>query len=63
MIILLSIQVGGNDKAKAFFNSQPDVQRGMSLQDKYNTKAAALYRDKVNKTIYHHCTTACFLFL
>ena len=41
------MKAGGNAKAKDFFNSQDDYQKGMSLQEKYNSKAAALYRDKV----------------
>lgn len=48
------MKVGGNGKAKQFFDSQPDIKPGMSLQQKYNTKAAALYRDKVNtKTFFY----------
>ena len=41
------MKVGGNDALKEFFSSQPDVRPGMSIQDKYNTRAAALYRDKI----------------
>jgi len=44
---LEKMKVGGNQKAREFFNSQPDYQKSMSLLEKYNTKAAALYRDKV----------------
>ncbi|XP_031551107.1 ADP-ribosylation factor GTPase-activating protein 1-like isoform X2 [Actinia tenebrosa] len=44
---LEKMKVGGNEKAKVFFDSQSDVHSGMSLQEKYNTKAAALYRDKI----------------
>ena len=40
-------QVGGNSRAKEFFTSRGDVKPGMSLTDKYDTKTAALYRDKV----------------
>ena len=39
--------MGGNRKAKRFFDSHGEIQRGMSLSDKYNTRTAALYRDKV----------------
>ena len=46
-IELEKMKVGGNRKAKEFFNSQPDYSPTMSFQDKYNSKAAALYRDKV----------------
>ena len=44
---LEKMKVGGNRKAKLFFESQPDYKPHMSIQQKYNTKAAALYRDKV----------------
>jgi len=44
---LEKMKAGGNRKARAFFESQPDFSRTMSLSDKYNSKAAALYRDKV----------------
>jgi len=42
------MKVGGNKKAMEFFNSQSDYNEGMSIHDKYNTKAAALYRDKIS---------------
>jgi ADP-ribosylation factor GTPase-activating protein 1 len=45
---LEKMKAGGNRKAKDFFLSQPDYRDGMSLQEKYNSKAAALYRDKVS---------------
>ena len=45
--LFLTDQVGGNSKAKAFFKSQPDFRADMPIQEKYNSKAAALYRDKV----------------
>lgn len=41
-------KVGGNQKAREFFDSQPDYDDTMSIQQKYNTKAAALYRDKIS---------------
>ena len=44
---LEKMKVGGNRKARLFFESQDDFHEGMSLQEKYNSKAAALYRDKV----------------
>ncbi|XP_028513643.1 ADP-ribosylation factor GTPase-activating protein 1 isoform X2 [Exaiptasia diaphana] len=44
---LEKMKVGGNDKAKSFFKSQPDIHPGISLSEKYNSKAAALYRDKI----------------
>ncbi len=44
---LEKMKVGGNRKAKDFFQSQSDYSDSWSLQDKYNSRAAALYRDKV----------------
>ena len=43
------LKVGGNGKAKAFFQNQADYREGMSIRDKYHTRAAALYRDKVSR--------------
>ena len=45
--MFVNCQAGGNSKAKAFFKSQPDFRADMSIQEKYNSRAAALYRDKV----------------
>ncbi|KAL8598548.1 hypothetical protein ACOMHN_051336 [Nucella lapillus] len=45
---LEKMKAGGNRRAKDFFLSQPDFRDGMSLQEKYNSKAAALYRDKIS---------------
>ncbi|CAB0035599.1 unnamed protein product [Trichogramma brassicae] len=47
-IELEKMKVGGNRKARLFFESQPDWDDTMSIIQKYNTKAAALYRDKIN---------------
>ncbi|XP_064604283.1 ADP-ribosylation factor GTPase-activating protein 1-like isoform X2 [Liolophura sinensis] len=47
-IELEKMKVGGNKKARAFFKSQPDYSPSMTLQEKYNSKAAALYRDKIS---------------
>ncbi|CAG5123169.1 unnamed protein product, partial [Candidula unifasciata] len=44
---LEKMKVGGNKMCQEFFLSQPDFKESMSLQEKYNTKAAALLRDKV----------------
>lgn len=44
---LEKMKAGGNRKALEFFQSQSDFSDGMSIQDKYNSKAAALLRDKV----------------
>lgn len=46
---MFTIQVGGNRNAIEFFKSQPDWSDSMTIEQKYNTKAAALYRDKVNR--------------
>jgi ADP-ribosylation factor GTPase-activating protein 1 len=46
---LEKMKVGGNRQAKEFFASQSDYNPNtMSLQQRYNTRAAALYRDKIN---------------
>lgn len=44
---LEKMQVGGNRRAREFFRSQPDYRANASLADKYNSRAAALLRDKV----------------
>ncbi len=41
------MKVGGNTRAKDFFESQSDIYPGISFSEKYNSRAAALYRDKV----------------
>lgn len=46
---LEKMKVGGNRNAKKFFKAQDDYKEGMSLQEKYNSKAAALYKDKVSE--------------
>jgi len=50
---LEKMKVGGNRKAQTFFASQPDYNKSMSLMEKYNSKAAALYRDKVLHGMSH----------
>ncbi|KAL4236699.1 ADP-ribosylation factor GTPase-activating protein 1 [Mactra antiquata] len=45
---LEKMKAGGNRTAKDFFESQSDYSSGMSLQEKYNSRAAALYRDKIS---------------
>ncbi|KAK9695954.1 putative GTPase activating protein for Arf [Popillia japonica] len=47
-IELEKMKVGGNRNARIFFEAQSDYHDGMSIQQKYNTKAAALYRDKIS---------------
>jgi ADP-ribosylation factor GTPase-activating protein 1 len=44
---LEKMRVGGNRKAKDFFASQSDYNANMSLQQRFNSRAAALYRDKI----------------
>lgn len=50
-IELQKMKLGGNRKAKEFLESQDDWNCNLSMSDKYNTRAAALYRDKV--CLYH----------
>lgn len=45
---LEKMKAGGNRKARLFFESQDDYHEGMSIQEKYNSRAAALYRDKIS---------------
>lgn len=47
-IELEKMKVGGNQRAKDFFSSQLDWDDTLPLAQKYNTKAAALYRDKIS---------------
>lgn len=42
------MKVGGNRQAREFFESQDDYDDSMSIQQKYNTVAAVLYRDKIS---------------
>lgn len=46
-IELEKMKAGGNLNAREFFEQHDDWDTSMSIQQKYNTKAAALYRDKV----------------
>ncbi|KAI8379135.1 uncharacterized protein BYT42DRAFT_496458 [Radiomyces spectabilis] len=46
---LHKMDIGGNAKAKAFFESQPDYSPNLSMTQKYNSHFAALYREKVRK--------------
>lgn len=45
---LEKMKVGGNSRAKDFFASQSDISPGMSIRERYNSRAAALYRDKIS---------------
>lgn len=44
---LFYVKVGGNRRAREFFDSQDDWDATLPLQQRYNSRAAALYRDKV----------------
>ena len=44
---LEKMQVGGNSKAREFLEAQSDWDETASFQQRYNSKAAALLRDKV----------------
>ncbi|XP_066444272.1 ADP-ribosylation factor GTPase-activating protein 1 isoform X2 [Eleutherodactylus coqui] len=44
---LEKMKAGGNGKFRQFLETQEDYDPCWSLQEKYNSKAAALYRDKV----------------
>lgn len=44
---LAKMKVGGNEKAKKFLESQPDYNHSMPIAQKYSTRAAELYRDKI----------------
>ena len=44
---LEKMKAGGNKKAKAFLSEQSDWSDSANINAKYNSKAAALYRDKV----------------
>uniref|UniRef100_A0A8C4S8S4 ADP-ribosylation factor GTPase-activating protein 1 n=1 Tax=Erpetoichthys calabaricus TaxID=27687 RepID=A0A8C4S8S4_ERPCA len=46
-IELEKMKAGGNRKFREFLESQDDCDPCWSLQEKYNSKAAALFRDKV----------------
>ncbi len=47
-IELEKMKVGGNLNARLFFEAQPDWNTSMPLGQRYNTRAAALYRDKIS---------------
>ncbi|KAI8320469.1 ArfGap-domain-containing protein [Martensiomyces pterosporus] len=44
---LKRMELGGNTKALAFFKLQPDYREGMSIKDKYNSRFAELWRQKL----------------
>ena len=41
------LQYGGNKRALEFLSSQGDYDHSAPLQQKYNSRSAALYKDKV----------------
>ncbi|XP_055606294.1 ADP-ribosylation factor GTPase-activating protein 1 isoform X2 [Uranotaenia lowii] len=47
-IELEKMKVGGNRKARQFFDSQDDWDDTLPITKKYNTRAAALYRDRIS---------------
>ncbi|KAJ1954599.1 Zn finger-containing GTPase- Activating Protein for ARF [Linderina pennispora] len=44
---LKRMELGGNVKALAFFRTQPDYKDGMAIKDKYNSRFAELWRQKL----------------
>jgi len=50
------MKVGGNRKAKDFLESQEDFDPTAPIRSKYNCKAAALYKDKVETTVHSFIT-------
>ncbi|KAG0229554.1 Zn finger-containing GTPase- Activating Protein for ARF [Actinomortierella wolfii] len=44
---LKRMDLGGNNKAREFFESSPDYYPGMSIKEKYNSVFAAQYKDKL----------------
>lgn len=45
---LEKMKAGGNRNAREFFDDQPDWNDSLPIQQRYNSKAAALYRDKIS---------------
>ncbi|KAI8584151.1 hypothetical protein K450DRAFT_218416 [Umbelopsis ramanniana AG] len=48
---VMKMDLGGNKKAKEFFESQPDYQSSMPLPDKYNSHFATMYREKLTAEV------------
>ena len=46
-IELEKMKVGGNRQWNDFLEEHDDFNPGWSLEEKYNSKSAALYRDKI----------------
>jgi len=51
---LKKMELGGNVKAKEFFEASPDYYAGMSIKDKYSSVFAAQYKEKVIHMIRRH---------
>ncbi|KAG4071443.1 hypothetical protein HA402_011597 [Bradysia odoriphaga] len=47
-IELEKMKAGGNRNAREFLDDQPDWNDSLPIQQRYNSKAAALYRDKIS---------------
>ena len=45
---LEKMKAGGNYNARSFLEGQPDWAASMPIQQRYNSKAAALYKDKIS---------------
>lgn len=45
---LAKMKAGGNAKAREFFEEEEENWDGMSIKQRYNSKAAAIYRDKIS---------------
>ena len=59
-IELEKMKAGGNRKFRMFLELQEDYDPCWTLQEKYNSRAAALFRDKVGTARhsllpYHYC--------
>lgn len=48
---LNKMKSGGNNQAKEFLEAQSDWKAGGNISANYNSKAAALYRDKVTEDL------------
>lgn len=44
---LKKMELGGNIKAKDFFEASPDFYQGMSIKEKYSSVFATQYKEKV----------------
>lgn len=50
-IELEKMKAGGNSKFRQFLESQDDYDPCWTMQEKYNSKAAALFRDQVGSVL------------